>query len=73
MTNAKLISTKIIDGNEINIYRHPIIAGMQFCYTEGSLKNIKMRQIGHYDFEIITSNIGETISERTFNKVFYAQ
>lgn len=68
---AKLISAKTINGNEISIYRHPIMAGMQFCYKNGETKNNKITQIGHYDYEVITNEIGETISEKRLPKVFY--
>jgi len=68
---TKLISRKIINGNEVSIYRHPIIAGMQFCYSKGRTKNNKMHEIGYYDYEIIVNSIGETLSEKSFKKVFY--
>jgi hypothetical protein len=68
---TKLISRKIVNGNEVSVYRHPIMAGMQFCYTKGKTINNKLHQVGHYDYEIITSALGETLSEKSFNKQFY--
>ena len=68
---TKLISRKIVNGNEISVYRHPIMAGMQFCYTKGETKNNKMHEVGYYDYEIVTSPLGETLSEKSFNKTFY--
>ena len=68
---TKLISRKIINGNEVSVYRHPIMAGMQFCYTKGETKNNKIHQVGHYDYEIVTSPLGETLSEKSFNRIFY--
>lgn len=68
---TKLISQKTVCGNEISIYRHEIMAGMEFCYTKGKTKNNKIKAVGYYDFEIITNNIGETISERKLQTVFY--
>lgn len=70
---TKLISRKIINGNEVSVYRHSIMAGMQFCYTKGETKNNKIHQIGHYDYEIITSTLGETLSEKSFNRTFYGK
>lgn len=46
---------------------------MQFCYTKGETKNNKIHQVGHYDYEIVTSPLGETLSEKSFNKVFYTR
>lgn len=68
---TKLISRKIINGNEVSVYRHQIMAGMQFCYTKGETKNNKIHQVGHYDYEIVTSPLGETLSEKLFNRTFY--
>lgn len=44
---------------------------MEFCYTKGKTKHNKMHQVGHYDYEIVTSQLGETLSEKSFNKTFY--
>jgi len=44
---------------------------MQFCYTKGKTKNNKIHQVGHYDYEIVTSPNGETLSEKSFNRTFY--
>lgn len=44
---------------------------MQFLYTKGETKDNKIHQVGHYDYEIVTSSLGETLSEKSFNKVFY--
>jgi hypothetical protein len=68
---SKLISTRVIDGNEVAVYRHPIIAGMEFCYSTGKIINAGMRQIGYYDYTIITSPIGETLSEMASKKIFF--
>lgn len=72
MKNAKskLISRKIVDGNEVNVYRHPIIAGMQFTYNKQRTKNNELQVIGYYDYEIIYSQIGETLSEKRYPNVF---
>jgi len=68
---TKLISRKIINGNEVSVYRHPIMAGMKFCYTKGETKDNKIHQVGHYYYEIVTSPMGETLSEKSFNRVIY--
>lgn len=69
---TKKISEKINEnGNIISVYRHYIMAGMQFCYTKGKTIKNKIHKVGYYDYEIITNNLGETLSEKSFNKVFY--
>ena len=73
LQRTELISRKKINGNEVSVYRHTIMAGMQFCYTKGETKYNKIHQVGHYDYEIVTSPLGETLSEKSFNKVFYTR
>jgi hypothetical protein len=69
---SKLISKrKDKNGNTVSIYRHPIIAGMKFMYNKGQTDMHKMRQVGHYDYQITTSNVGSTISEKKLKQVFY--
>lgn len=65
----KLIKSKVIDGNTVYTYKCPIIAGMQFTYP-GTTCN-KLKAVGHYFFEMVISPLGETVSEKTYGKVFY--
>lgn len=67
----KPISEKIVDGNTVTIYRHQIVAGMRFLYKNGKTDKIKMHAIGHYDYEIITNVLGETISEKKLEIKMY--
>jgi hypothetical protein len=70
--NSKLVSKKTdSNGNEILVYRHYVLAGMDFCYAKGTTKNNKMRKVASYLYEIIYSPLGETISETKGKTVFY--
>jgi hypothetical protein len=70
--NSKLVSKKTDqNGNEILLYRHYVLAGMDFCYAKGTTKNNKMRKVASYLYEIIYSPLGETISETKGKTVFY--
>jgi hypothetical protein len=70
--NSKLVSKKTDqNGNEILVYRHYVLAGMDFCYSKGTTKNNKMRKVASYLYEIIYSPLGETISETKGKTVFY--
>jgi hypothetical protein len=70
--NSKLVSKKTdSNGNEILVYRHYVLAGMQFCYAKGTTKNNKMRKVASYLYEIIYSPLGETVSETKGKTVFY--
>ena len=64
-----LIEHKKLGLSDVYVYRHPIIAGMEFCYP--GLKNHKMKVIGFYDYQIIISSEGNTLSEKTINKVIF--
>ena len=64
-----LISKKIVNGNEVSIYRMPIIAGMQF--NKGKTIGNRLKKIGYYDFVLTVSFLGETISEERKPNVFY--
>jgi hypothetical protein len=68
---SNLISRKIVKGNEISIYRIPILAGMQFTYTKGGTTNNELKKVGHYDYVITSNKNGETISEKKMHNVFY--
>ena len=70
--NSKLISKKTDpNGNEILIYRHYVLAGMDFCYAKGTTKNNKIRKVASYTYQIVYSPLGETLSETTGKTVFY--
>lgn len=70
--NSKLISKKTDqNGNEILIYRHYVLAGMEFCYAKGTTKNNKIRKVASYKYTIIYSPLGETLSETKGKTVFY--
>jgi hypothetical protein len=70
--NSKLVSKKTDqNGNEILVYRHYVLAGMDFCYAKGTTKNNKIRKVASYLYEIIYSPLGETISETKGKTVFY--
>lgn len=70
--NSKLIRKKTdVNGNEILIYRHYILAGMEFCYANGTTKNNKIKKVASYTYQIIYSPLGETISETKGKTVFY--
>jgi hypothetical protein len=70
--NSKLVSKKTdSNGNEILVYRHYVLAGMDFCYAKGTTKNNKIRKVASYLYEIIYSPLGETISETKGKTVFY--
>ena len=60
-----------VSGNEITVYRYPIMAGMEFTYNKGMTKNNKIKKVGYYDFELITNSIGETVSEKKINIKMY--
>jgi len=69
--NSKLISKKTDpNGNEILIYRHFVLAGMDFCYSKGTTKNNKIRKVASYTYEIVYSPLGETLSETKGKTVF---
>jgi hypothetical protein len=70
--NSKLISKKTDpNGNEILIYRHYVLAGMDFCYAKGTTKNNKIRKVASYTYQIVYSPLGETLSETKGKTVFY--
>lgn len=70
--NSKLISKKTDpNGNEILIYRHYVLAGMDFCYAKGTTKNNKIRKVATYTYQIVYSPLGETLSETKGKTVFY--
>jgi hypothetical protein len=70
--NSKLVSKKTDqNGNEILVYRHYVLAGMDFCYAKGTTKNNKIRKVASYLYEIIYSPLGVTISETKGKTVFY--
>jgi hypothetical protein len=70
--NSKLVSKKTDqNGNEILVYRHYVLAGMDFCYSKGTTKNNKIRKVASYLYKIIYSPLGETISETKGKTVFY--
>ena len=69
--NSKLISKKTDpNGNEILIYRHYVLAGMEFCYAKGTTKNNKIRKVASYTYQIVYSPLGETLSETKGKTVF---
>ena len=68
---TKLIKKKIVKGTEVCVYRHPIMAGMEFLLSTGKVIGPAIRQVGYYDYTIVTSAIGETISEKSHTKVFF--
>lgn len=69
--NSKLISKKTdLNGNEILIYRHFVLAGMDFCYAKGTTKNNKLRKVASYTYQIVYSPLGETLSETKGKTVF---
>jgi hypothetical protein len=70
--NSKLISKKTDpNGNEILLYRHYVLAGMDFCYAKGTTKNNKIRKVASYSYQIVYSPLGETLSETKGKTVFY--
>jgi hypothetical protein len=70
--NSKLISKKVDpNGNEILIYRHYVLAGMQFCYATGKTKNNAFKKVASYTYKIVYSPFGETLSETKGKTVFY--
>ena len=70
--NSKLISKKTDpNGNEILLYRHYVLAGMDFCYAKGTTKNNKIRKVASYTYQIVYSPLGETLSETKGKTVFY--
>ena len=66
-----LISKKIVDGYTVAIYRHTKIAGMRFMYKKCKTDKIKMNAIGHYDYQIVTNLLGETVSEKKLSTKMY--
>lgn len=70
--NSKLISKKTDPkGNEILVYRHYVLAGMDFCYATGKTKNNALRKVASYKYAIIYNQLGETLSETKGKTVFY--
>ena len=47
------------------------LEGINDVDTKGERKDNKIHQVGHYYYEIVTSPMGETLSEKSFNRVIY--
>jgi hypothetical protein len=68
---SKKISEKTKNGITKLVYRHDIMAGMEFCYTKGETKNNRIKPVGYYYFTIVLDQNWQTIQEIKGKNIFY--